>query len=156
MIYRLIDSSLAVFRLLDRIGGFLPQVGLRLLLAWEFGESGMEKLRGENWFADIQDSFPFPFNLLPAGISWQLSLWAELLGTGGLVVGLGTRFWAVSLLILDLVAWASVHSGNGYNVCDNGYKLPLIYLILLLPLVFSGPGKLSLDHAIKMRFLDKR
>lgn len=149
MTRRLFAFSHSVINLLDHIGEFLPQLGLRLLLAWEFGESGLEKLHGDNWFADIQNAFPFPFNLVPVNISWQISMWSELLGAAGLAAGLGTRFWAISLLILDLSAWASVHAGNGYNVCNNGFKLPLIYLVMLLPLLFSGPGKLSLDHAIK-------
>jgi putative oxidoreductase len=128
------------------VGEFLPQLGLRLLLAYEFWESGVEKFRGENWFADIQDKFPFPFNLVPVDVSWALSTWCELFGAVALVVGLGTRFFSVSLVILTVVAWASVHAGHGYNVCQNGFKLPLIYLILFLPLVFSGPGKFSMDY----------
>ena len=40
----------------------IPPLFLRLILAWEFGESGFEKLHGTNWFADL--AFPFPFNLL--------------------------------------------------------------------------------------------
>ncbi len=130
----------------NQIGEFLPQLGLRLLLAYEFWESGVEKFKGENWFADIQDKFPFPFNYVPVDVSWALSTWSELLGAVALVVGLGTRFFSVSLVILTLVAWISVHAGHGYNVCQNGFKLPLIYLIMFLPLVFSGPGKLSADH----------
>jgi len=43
--------------------------GLRLLLAYEFRESGVEKYRGENRFADIMDRFPFRFDVLPADIS---------------------------------------------------------------------------------------
>lgn len=57
----------------------------------------------------------------------------------------------MSLIILTIVAWASVHAGHGYNVCDNGFKLPLIYLVMFLPLLFSGPGKLSLNHLIARR-----
>jgi putative oxidoreductase len=136
----------------DQIGSWIGMLGIRLLLAYEFGESGLEKLRGDNWFADIQGDFPFPFSVVPADISWFLATWTELIGAAALVIGLGTRFWAVSLLILDIVAWASVHGGNGYNVCDNGYKLPLMYLVMLLPLVLSGPGRLSIDHWIRSRF----
>jgi putative oxidoreductase len=138
--------------LLDCFGEFLPQLGLRLLLAYEFWESGLEKYHGENWFADIQEAFPFPFNLLPPDISWQISTWTELVAPIALVLGIGTRFASVSLIILTSVAWASVHAGNGYNVADNGWKLPLIYLIMLLPLLFSGPGKLSLDHLVAQRY----
>ncbi|OYY80046.1 MAG: hypothetical protein B7Y33_04355, partial [Hydrogenophilales bacterium 16-62-9] len=65
---------------------------------------------------------------------------------------LGTRFWAFSLVILDVVAWQAVHAGLGYNVCDNGFKLPLMYLTMLIPLVLSGPGKLSLDYWIRQRY----
>jgi len=111
----------------------------------------VEKLKGDNWFAQIQDDFPFPFNVIPTDFSWFISTWSELLGAIALVVGLGTRFTAATLIILDIVAWASVHAGNGYNVCDNGYKLPLIYLMMLIPPLLSGPGKASLDALIRQR-----
>jgi putative oxidoreductase len=138
---------------LDQAGNYLGLMGLRLLLAWEFWESGVEKFNGDNWFADIQGDFPFPFNLVPVDISWFLSTWSELIGAVALVIGLGTRFFSLSLIILTIVAWASVHAGNGYNVCDNGYKLPLMYLVMFVPLLLSGPGKLSLDHWLAQRFM---
>ena len=138
--------------LLDEAGRWLAPLGLRALLAWEFWESGVEKFKGENWFADIQDRFPFPFNLLPADFSWFLSTWVELLGAWALLLGLATRIVSAKLIVLTVVAWAAVHAGNGYNVCDNGFKLPLIYLIMFVPLLLSGPGKLSLDHLIAKRF----
>ena len=137
---------------LNIVGSFLPQLGLRFLLAYEFWESALQKFTGENWFGDIMADFPFPFNLVPVEISWFLSTWSELLGAVCLVLGLGTRFWALSLIILDIVAWYSVHAGNGYNVCDNGFKLPLFYLVMLLPLLFTGPGKTSIDHLIAGKF----
>lgn len=138
---------------LDGLGSWVGLLGLRLLLAFEFWQSGVEKFRGDNWFAEIQDAFPFPFNRVPVDISWALSTWVELIGPVMLVLGLGTRFWAFSLLILDIVAWQTVHAGNGYNVCDNGFKLPLMYLMMLIPLLLSGPGKLSIDHWIRQRTL---
>jgi putative oxidoreductase len=138
-----------VIEKLDAIGGYLAMLPLRLLLAWEFWESGVEKYNGENWFAQIQNDFPFPFSIVPADISWFISTWAELLGAVALVTGLGTRFTAATLIILDIVAWSSVHAGNGYNVCGNGYKLPLMYLMMLIPLLLSGPGRASLDAVIK-------
>ncbi|MGH8727744.1 MAG: HvfX family Cu-binding RiPP maturation protein [Burkholderiales bacterium] len=131
---------------LNGFGEWLPQLALRLLLAYEFWESGIEKLNGENWFADIQDKLPPPFSFVSTDISWFLATWTEVLGAIALVIGLFTRFFSLSLIILTLVAWASVHAGHGYNVCDNGFKLPLIYLIMFLPLLFAGPGKASLDH----------
>lgn len=143
-----LDSSIAG---LNKLGEWLPQLALRLLLAYEFWESGVEKLNGKNWFADIQDKLPFPFSIVPPDISWFLATWIEVIGAIALVIGLFTRFFSLSLIILTIVAWVSVHAGNGYNVCDNGFKLPLIYLIMFLPLLLAGPGKASLDYWIWRR-----
>lgn len=148
----IISLTRIIFDKLNGVGEYLSMLVLRLFLAWEFWESGIEKLNGENWFTDIQDAFPFPFNIVPTDISWFISTWTELVGAIALVVGLATRFTVVSFIILDIVAWVSVHGDNGYNVCSNGYKLPLIYLIMLIPLLLSGPGKASIDAWIKRRF----
>ena len=150
-----------VLSLGNRLGDWIGLFFLRLLLAWEFFESGLEKFHGENWFADIADKFPFPFNVVPVDVSWQLSTWFELVGGVGLALGLGTRFFAISLGVLTLVAIASVHwpsdwstwaeLASGYAITDEGhgnYKLPLMYLAMLLPLILSGPGRLSLDALI--------
>jgi putative oxidoreductase len=140
-----------VFVQLDGIGNYFSALMLRLLLAYEYWESGVAKFNGENWFATIQEQFPFPFNVVPVEVSWFLSTWSELLGAIALVAGLATRFFSLTLILLTVVALVSVHAGNGYNVCDNGYKLALIYLVMFIPLLLSGPGKLSLDHLIAER-----
>lgn len=149
----------------DLMGLWLSMLSLRILLGWEFYESGLEKFRGDNWFMDIQERFPFPFSLVPAEISWQMATWFELLGGIALIIGLATRFFSVSLFILTIVAILSVHFpetwpgfGNllkGYVISDDGFgnfKLPLIFMGMLLPLILTGPGKLSVDHWIRRRF----
>jgi putative oxidoreductase len=138
---------------LNWLGQFLPQLGLRLFLASEFWVSGMTKFWGQNWFVEINDKFPFPFNLMSVGVNWTLAMWTELLGSLALVLGLGTRFAVVALMTLDVVAWISVNAANGYNICNNGFKLNLIYLLMFLPLLMGGPGKASLDHWIVPRML---
>ena len=142
----------AVVTPLNFLGGFLPHLALRFLLAYEFGVAGLEKWHGTNWFADIQDRFPVPFNLVPADISWALATWVELLGAAALIIGLATRVVSASLIVLTVVAWMSVHAGLGYNVCDNGFKLPLIYLVLLLPLLLQGPGRVSVDYYLRRKW----
>lgn len=161
---------LAAVALLERIAPLLPPLALRLVLAWEFGESGYEKLTGSNWFADL--TFPFPFNLLPVTASWQLATWLELLGAAALLLGLATRFFAVSLLMLTVVAIASAHWPEHWNTLDEvlrgyrivdedgdgfgNYKLPLLYLAMLLPLLFGGAGKWSLDYLIVNRYVSQK
>lgn len=134
--------------LANKLGEYVGLLGIRLLLAYEYGEAGVTKLKGSNWFAHVREDFPFPFNAVPVQISWFLATWLELLGAVALVVGLFTRFFAVSLSILTIVAWVSVHADHGYNVCQNGFKLPLIFLVMFVPLILAGPGKLALDRYI--------
>lgn len=147
------------------VGESLPPLVLRLIMGWEFWESGLEKYSGENWFIDIQSKFPFPFSAIPANISWTLATYLELGGAILLVLGLFTRFAAYSLLVLTFVATAAVHwpdmismwsdLAKGYAITDMGhgnFKLPLLFVVMLLPIVFSGPGKISLDHMLS-RFL---
>lgn len=126
----------------------LSMLILRLFAAYEFWEAGVEKWNGENWFADIQQQFPFPFYLLSAQWNWQLAMWAELVFPVLLVVGLATRLSAAALAILTLVAWYAVHAGLGYNIGNGGYKMAVIYLVVLLPLVLNGGGKWSLDNLL--------
>lgn len=152
---------------LNAINTWLPQLALRLMLAWEFGESGFEKLHGTNWFADV--SFPFPFDLLPASVSWNIATGFEIVGAFALVVGLATRFFSISLIVLTIVAIASVHwpdhystFGNllqGYRIIDENndgfgnYKLPLMFIVMFLPLLFGGAGKASVDYWLANKLL---
>jgi putative oxidoreductase len=138
---------------LDNGGLWLGHLTLRLILAKEFWDAGIEKINGANWFFDIQQNFPFPFSLLPPEISWNLATLFEIVGPLALLLGLGTRFFALALAILTLVAISAVHAGQGYTIAAGGWKLPLIYLAMLLPLILSGPGKLSVDHWLRLRFL---
>jgi putative oxidoreductase len=138
--------------LANRAGEWVGMLGIRLLLGYEFAYlSGMSKLQGENWFSEIKGDFPFPFDLVSVEFSWFLATWSEILGGIALAIGLATRFFSITLLIFTAVAWVAVHAGNGYNVCSNGYTLPLMFMIMLVPLILSGPGKLSLDHLLLKR-----
>ena len=80
------------------------------------------------------------------------------------MLGLATRFFSASLIVLTIVAIAAVHWPDswstfaelwkGYAITDKGfgnYKLPLLYLMMFLPLLFGGAGKLSLDNFFTRR-----
>ena len=145
-------------------GDYLWPLALRIILAWEFWEAGLTKLNGENWFgqvpwADWQIGFPFPFNVISTDLNWLLATWAELVFAVMLLLGFFTRFAAISLLIVTMVATAAVHwpaewsslssLWDGYVITADGagnFKLPLLFVIMLLPLIFHGGGKFSLDR----------
>ena len=162
---------MAAFKFYDTItsrlrasGDYVWPLALRLILAWEFWEAGMTKLQGTNWFTDIpwadwQKGFPFPFDQIPVDLNWSLATLSELGFAAMLVLGLFTRFAAISLVVLTAVATAAVHwpaewsslaelwSGYVITPDDAGnYKIPLLFVVMLLPLVFYGGGKISLDH----------
>ncbi len=137
----------------------LPPLLLRLILAYEFWEAGIMKFDGENWFSHI--NFPLPFSLLSNDMLWSISTWIEIIGAIALVIGLGTRFFSLSLIILTLVAINTVHWSTewntlselwqGYTITNKGYgnfKLPLLYIIMFMPLLFGGAGRWSLDYAL--------
>lgn len=162
----LVNLKNQVTDVLDGLGAWVGLLPIRLLMAYEFGRAGMMKLKGNNWFANVQDNFPFPFNVVPVEISWFLATWTEILGAAGLILGLFTRFWAFSLIILTIVAIAGVHWPDdwsslaelwkGYAVSDKGFgnfRIPLLFLVMLIPLVLSRPGKLSLDHLLAKKFI---
>jgi len=143
----------------DNAQGISP-LFLRLLLAYEFGEAGLEKLNGDNWFADL--AFPFPVSLLPADVSWALATGLEIIAPVALILGFATRFFSLALMVLTVVAIVAVHwpaewhslgeLWKGYAITDQGYgnyKLPLMYLLMLCSLVLSGSGRFSIDERLK-------
>ena len=147
-------------------GSYLWPLVLRLIMFWEFWESGTEKLGGDNWFSEIpwadwQKGFPWPFDVVPTQMNWFAATWGELIFAVMILFGLFTRFAAISLVVITVVATAAVHwpaewSGfsqlwEGYVITSKGagnYKLPLLFIVILMPLVFNGGGKVSLDHLL--------
>ena len=162
-----------VVNVLEPAGDWVALLPVRLLMAYEFGSAGLRKLNASetiwgdvpNWFANSLQNFPFPISLFSASFNWFMVTWLEILGGFALVIGLFTRFWAFSLIIVTWVAILGVHWPDdyaslaelwkGYSVTDNGFgnfRIPLLFLVMLLPLVLRGPGKLSVDHLLAKRF----
>ncbi|MBT8061847.1 MAG: DoxX family protein [Xanthomonadales bacterium] len=148
-------------------GEYVWPLALRLIMFWEFWESGLVKLRGENWFQHIPTNdwvkgFPFPVSVMPNDFNWFFATWGELVFSVMVLLGLFTRVSAFGLIIFTAVATSAVHwpadwsslgeLWNGYAISvkdgAGNYKLPLLFVLMLLPLVFHGGGKLSLDRVL--------
>ncbi|MDT8409091.1 MAG: DoxX family protein [Wenzhouxiangellaceae bacterium] len=156
--------------LTDRLrsaGDWIAPLGLRFLLAYEFYSAGMMKAGVEgvpNWFAN--KGFPLPFDWFPAAMNWHMLSITEIAASLALLFGLFTRFFAFSLVVVTTVAIASTHwpeswsslsqLWEGYSVSrvvEDGefrgnFRVPMLFIAMLLPLVFMGGGKLSVDHLL--------
>ncbi len=84
------------------------------------------------------------------------------------LLGLATQFFALSLIILTVVAINTVHWPSawntlsdlwqGYTITNKGhgnFKLPLLYLIMFMPLLFGGAGHWSLDYILNKYLFSK-
>ncbi|MFK5949004.1 MAG: DoxX family protein [Methylococcales bacterium] len=155
-----------IINFLENSSNQFPPFLLRLILAYEFGEAGIMKFEGNNWFEHI--TFPFPFNLLSNDVLWAMGTWFEIMGAIALLLGLATRFFTLSLIVLTVVAINTVHWPSdwntlselwqGYAITNKGhgnFKLPLLYLIMFMPLLFGGAGRWSLDYVLNKYLFSK-
>lgn len=125
----------------------IPLLAIRLVLAYGFYVPAKNKWEDigaiGDWFETLGLPAPHAQAYLAAG--------TEAIGVVLLILGLGTRFIALPLIVTMLVAIKTVHWGNGFNASDNGYEIPLYYIIMLLSLFVFGGGKIGLDFLIKKR-----
>jgi putative oxidoreductase len=125
----------------------LPLLLMRLVLAWSFFNPAKMKWADINSIGEWFGSLGIPAPLLNA----YLAASTEAAGVVLLVLGLGTRLIAVPLIITMLVAIKTVHWVNGFEAGENGYEIPLYYIIMLFTLFVSGAGKWSADYFIRKR-----
>ncbi len=125
----------------------LPLLFIRLLLAYGFFKPATMKIKDFDaiavWFASM--NYPFPkVNAYLAGIT-------EMAGVFLLILGIGTRIISIQLMIVMIVAIFTVHFGNGFSAGDNGFEIPLYYLLMLLTLTVYGSGKISLEYLLRKK-----
>jgi putative oxidoreductase len=120
---------------------------LRLILAYGFWEPAKSKWSDINsvadWFASL--------GIFAPKLNAYASASIEMAGVFLLALGLGTRIISIPLIVTMLVAIKTVHWENGFAAGDNGYELPLYYIIMLITLACFGSGKLSVDYFIKKK-----
>jgi putative oxidoreductase len=129
----------------------LPLLAMRLVLAYGFYGPAVKKLANINDIVDWFTSLGIPAPKLNA----YLSAGTEITGVVLLTLGLATRFITLPLIITMFVAIKTVHWGNGFDAGNNGWEIPLYYIIMLSSLFIYGPGKISIDNFINKKFLSR-
>lgn len=122
----------------------IPLLLLRIILAIGFAGPAMMKLKDINSIAEWFESMDMPLPLLNA----YLATYTEVFGFVFLAVGFATRIISIPLIVVMLVAIKTVHLENGFEAGNNGFEIPLYYMIMLIVLFIYGPGKFSLDYLI--------
>ena len=125
---------------------------IRFVLAYGFYVTASMKWQNisgvAEWFGEL--GIPFPV------INAYLAASTEVLGVILLTLGLATRIISIPLIITMIVAIVTVHWQNGFEAGNNGYEIPLYYMLFLFVLLIRSSGKYGLDHFIKEKSLKKK
>jgi putative oxidoreductase len=108
--------------------------GSQKLFGW-FGGYGLD---GTGGYFESLGYRPGRFFALAAGAS---ELTAGILTATGLLGPVGPAL----MLMVMIVAMATVHAGNGFFAGSNGIEVPYLYAAVGVTLALAGPGALSLD-----------
>lgn len=117
---------------------------LGLLLLRIVGGGLMIHLHGWNkWvkYADKADNFPDPLNV-GSEVSLALTVFAEVLCAGALVLGLFTRWTGLVCMFTMGVAAFIVHQDDPMKVQEKA----LLYFAIYGAIATLGPGTFSIDH----------
>lgn len=129
--------------LTHRLGVFpksVVELGLRAGVAAVFFKSGLSKIA--NWELTVQlfaEEYAVP--VLPPDLAAFTATAAELICPVLLVVGLAARFGALTLLFMTAVIQIFVY--------PQSWAEHLLWASVFVYVLTQGPGKLSIDHAIK-------
>jgi len=116
----------------------------RLTIAYGFYGPAMQKWSDISSIADWFGTLGIPFPLINA----YLAAGTELLGVVLLTLGLFTRLISIPLIVVMIVAITTVHLAHGFSAGDNGFEIPLYYMLFLAIFASFGAGKFSLDHLL--------
>ena len=136
-----------VCRILEPVadkGQNLSLLFVRLILAYGFYEPAKMKWSDIGAVAEWFGSMGLPLPTLQA----YMAASTEAAGVVLLTLGLFTRLISIPLMVVMVVAIVTVHLPNGFSSGDNGFEIPLYYLIMLFVLLTHGGGAFSLDRLL--------
>jgi putative oxidoreductase len=136
---------------LTKFGSPLLLLYFRWYVAWVFLKAGLFKIN--DWDLTLtlfEYEYAVPF--IPFELAAYLATFGELVFPIFLIAGLGTRFTAIALSIVNIMAVVSY-----YATLAKGAGLVWHYMwgSMLLTNIIYGGGYLSVDQWIKSKFLKR-
>jgi len=116
----------------------------RFAVAYGFYDPAMQKWSDIGAIATWFGSMGIPFPTLNA----YMAASTELLGVILLTLGLFTRIISLPLMVVMVVAITTVHLTHDFSAGDNGFEIPLYYMLFLAIFSSHGAGKFSLDYLL--------
>ena len=116
----------------------------RLAVAYGFYEPAMMKWADIGAIAEWFGSMGIPLPTLNA----YMAASTEITGVVLLTLGLFTRLISIPLIVVMIVAIVTVHLPHGFSAGDNGFEIPLYYMLFLALFASFGAGKFSLDYLL--------
>ena len=132
------------FSRLSEYGKSLSLLFARFAVAYGFYEPAMMKWNGIDNVASWFGTMGIPFPTLNA----YMAASTEAAGVILLTLGFMTRLISIPLIIVMLVAIFMVHLPHGFAAGDNGFEIPLYYMLFLFIFFTNGAGKFSVDRLI--------
>jgi putative oxidoreductase len=123
---------------------------LRVTVGLAFAAHGTQKVFG--WFGghgpDATGQFMEAMGFRPGRRHALAAGYIEVVSGVLLAIGFLTPLAAALIASVMIVAVATVHWKNGFFVMTGGYEYNLVLGVAALTVAFTGPGALSIDHAI--------
>jgi putative oxidoreductase len=143
---RIIQAYRQTSQLLNYLQPF-ALLSARLYVAWVFFAAGLTKLR--DWDSTLflfEEEYSVPF--IPFELAAYLGTAGELILPVLLVLGIASRFSALGLSVVNIVAVISLS-----EITPAALYSHVIWGLLLLQIVLFSAGKLSLDNVFKTTLL---
>jgi len=139
---RWINAALGLTTSLDWLAPLL----VRIYFGYFWAETGWGKIHNLNAFAQrfVGWGVPYPH------ISAALSGYTEWIGGILLMLGLFTRLVSIPLMFNMFVALVKVKMKEVTGIDDFAEMDEALYMFILFWLMMAGPGRISIDHLIRL------
>jgi putative oxidoreductase len=116
----------------------------RLIVAYGFLDPALMKWKDIGAVAQWFGSMGIPLPTLNA----YMAATTEIIGVILLTIGLFIRVISIPLMFIMVVAITTVHFEHGFLAGNNGFEIPLYYMLFLFIFATHGAGKVSFDYFI--------